>query len=67
MKILLEDVSLLDTGVDREGLRVVDVLQGLLVCGGLTVNVYGKVGALHLTGRRGRTAAQVLGQVLQLI
>lgn len=67
MKILLEDVSLLDTGVDREGLRVVDVLQGLLVCGGLTVNVYGKVGALHLAGRRGRTAARVLGQVLQLI
>ena len=67
MEVLLEDVPLLDAGVDREGLRMADVTQRLLVGGGLAVDVHGKVGALHLAGRRVRAAAGVLGQVVQLV
>ena len=51
VKVLLEDVSLLDAGVDGKRLCMVDVLQRVLVCGGLTVDVHGKIGALHLAGR----------------
>ena len=51
MKVLLEDVPLLEAGVDGEGLGVSHVLQGVLVRGGLAVYVHGKVGGLHVAGR----------------
>lgn len=67
MKVLFKDVPLLDAGVNSEGLRMADVLQGLLVCGRLAVSVHGKVGALHLAGWRGQIATGVLGQMVQFI
>lgn len=65
MEFLFKDVPLLNAGVNRKGLRMADVLQGLLVGGGLAI--YGKVGALHFAGWRGRTAAGVLWQMMQFV
>lgn len=67
MEIILKDVPLLDAGVNREGLWKADVLQGLLVSGGLAVDVHGKVGALHFAEWRGWTAIGVLGQMVQFV
>lgn len=67
MEVLLKDVPLLDAGVNSEGLWVAHVPQGLLVCCGLTVDVHGKVGALHFTWRRGRTATGILGQMVKFV
>lgn len=67
VEVLLKDVPLLDARVNREGLWMAHVPQGLLVGGGLAVDVYGKVGALHFTGWRGRAAAGVLGQMVKFV
>lgn len=67
MKVLLKDVPFLDAGVNRKWLWMANMLQGLLVGGGLAVDVHGKVGGLHFTGWRGWTTARVLGQMVQFV
>lgn len=67
MEVILEDVPLLDAGVNRERLRVSDVPQGLMISCGLALNVHGKVGALHFTGWSWGAAARVLGQMVKFV
>lgn len=67
MEVILEDVPLLDAGVDGERLRVSDVPQGLVISGGLALNVHRKVGALHFTGWSRRAAAWILGQMVKFV
>ena len=67
VEVLFKDIPLLDAGVNSDRLWIVNVLQRLLVGGGLAVDVHGKVGPLHFTWWRGRTAAGILGQMVKFV